>query len=261
MFHAPRSIVLRCVGVRLALNRGADDFSIIQARLSKVTESSAVSIDDEEANLGAIVLDLLGAEAKKRWLWLKEKRQNDADVTRLICPQPSCQASVPAPTSALLADSDPDGLRVPNGWDRFRQCPSFVEHTRLSTPWPDTDRAVLGPVAHSCGFSFCAYCSSTWHGPHTLCQIGGISRDILRYYDLESDDPARLQLEARYGKKNLEKLAAKAREDDENRKWLEANTRNCPGCQVATQKSVGCNHVSLAMFNIVPEAVVSREHS
>lgn len=110
-------------------------------------------------------------------------------------------------------------MRVPNGWDRFRECPA-------------------------CGFSFCDVCSRTWHGPHSACPLSSIPAFIKQYYDLAENDPVRRQLEARYGKRNLEQLAAKAREDDENRKWLEANSRNCPGCQVVVEKSVGCNHVS-----------------
>jgi hypothetical protein len=126
------STASRCARVRCACPRWRPADAPLppsQARASKAAESTATSNDDDEADLGVIILDILGAEAKERWLWLKEKRRNDADVTRLICPQPSCQASVPAPPSVLLADTDPDGLRVPNGWDRFRQCPSYV------APW------------------------------------------------------------------------------------------------------------------------------
>lgn len=187
---------------------------------SRTSHAPPPSTPADQDAIHRMVLDLLGQEAKDRWLWLQEKKRVDADPTYTVCPQLSCQAPVPAPPNTLLNDDDDgDGLRVPNGWDRFREC-------------------------LKCGFSFCVFCGRVWHGPTSACVLSSIPAFIKRYYDLSPTDPERLQLEAKYGRKNLEKLAAKAREDDENRKWLEANSKACPGCQVTVEKSVGCNHVS-----------------
>lgn len=46
----------------------------------------------------------------------------------------------------------------------------------------------------------------------------------------------RQRLELRKGKGNLERLVAKWREDEENKKWLQEMTRACAGCGVRVEK-------------------------
>jgi E3 ubiquitin-protein ligase RNF14 len=43
-------------------------------------------------------------------------------------------------------------------------------------------------------------------------------------------------MEARRGKTNIERMVAKWREDEENKKWLEEKTRACSGCGVRVEK-------------------------
>lgn len=56
-------------------------------------------------------------------------------------------------------------------------------------------------------------------------------------------------MEMMRGKNNLERMVNKWREDEENRKWLDARTRACGGCGVRVEKSHGCNHMTCGRCN------------
>ena len=43
-------------------------------------------------------------------------------------------------------------------------------------------------------------------------------------------------MEIQKGKGNLERMVAKWKEDEENKKWLNEKTRACPGCSVRIEK-------------------------
>jgi hypothetical protein len=62
------------------------------------------------------------------------------------------------------------------------------------------------------------------------------------------DSPIRKTMERRYGKRNLERFVAKCKEARANREWLEQSTMACPRCEVHVEKSMGCNHVSVASW-------------
>lgn len=109
---------------------------------------------------------------------------------------------------------------------------------------PADDRWARYRICPKCNFSFCLYCSATWHGPHTLCAFPQTSKLVLEYLSYPEGSRQRADMEARRGKTNLERMVSKWQEDEANKKWLENSTRACAGCGVRVKKSHGCNHMT-----------------
>ncbi|TFK57437.1 hypothetical protein OE88DRAFT_1651154 [Heliocybe sulcata] len=155
---------------------------------------------------------VVSEEEVRRWKRLREKRDLDRDPTIIHCPIDFCQTPIPKPKTVTDDDS---------GWNRLRTC-------------------------HECGYSFCAYCKRTWHGPHTSCPIPFTASFIVDYLAHEPGSPARLQIESRYGKNNVKRLVLQYDEDKANREYMQKETTTCPSCDVNVQKSHGCNHMTCA---------------
>jgi E3 ubiquitin-protein ligase RNF14 len=68
---------------------------------------------------------------------------------------------------------------------------------------------------------------------------------VMEYVGLAEGDGRRLEIERRWGKRNVERLVLKYEEDRLNREWISRCSMSCPGCGVRVEKSVGCNHVSV----------------
>jgi len=147
----------------------------------------------------------------QRWKWLRRKRITDRDPSVIHCPISFCQAPVPKPSNA----------EENSGWDRLRTCPD-------------------------CGYSFCAYCRRTWHGPISDCPLSSTESFVLEYILLPAGCTERERIERRYGKANLARLVAKYEEDQANKKWLDKSTMTCPSCRIKVEKSMGCNHMTCA---------------
>ncbi|KAI6002599.1 hypothetical protein F5J12DRAFT_840055 [Pisolithus orientalis] len=154
---------------------------------------------------------VLSEEEVKRWQWLRRKRDLERDPTTVHCPMEYCQEPVPREKTASTTEYDE------SGWARLREC-------------------------HSCGYSFCSFCKRTWHGPHTPCPLPVTSKIVLAY--LAASEHGRITLERRYGRTSVQRLVRQHREEEENRKWLESSTTECPGCALRVEKSMGCNHMT-----------------
>ncbi|KAI5992152.1 hypothetical protein EDD15DRAFT_1035165 [Pisolithus albus] len=153
---------------------------------------------------------VLSEEEVKRWRWLRRKRDLERDPTTVHCPMEYCQEPVPRATTAAIIEDDE------STWGRLREC-------------------------HSCGYSFCSVCKRTWyvipittsfafgyttslrHGPLPLT-----SKIILAYLAASEDE--RIRLERHYGRTSVQRMVTQHKEDEENRKWLESSTTECPGC-------------------------------
>jgi len=59
---------------------------------------------------------------------------------------------------------------------------------------------------------------------------------VQEYLSHPEGSEGRKRIEVRRGMGNLEKLVAKWREHEENRKWLQSRTRACAGCGVRVEK-------------------------
>ncbi|PPR01177.1 hypothetical protein CVT24_006053, partial [Panaeolus cyanescens] len=148
----------------------------------------------------------------QRWKWLRDKRDIERDPTVVHCPVAVCQTAIPKPQ-----DMDPDS-DAESSWNRLRQCPK-------------------------CGFSFCAFCRRTWHGPLDKCPIAQYEEIALEYLAAEEGSQTRVTLEKRFGRANIRRLVATYEEEKANLQWLEQSTMMCPGCRCHVEKTLGCNHV------------------
>ena len=81
------------------------------------------------------------------------------------------------------------------------------------------------------------------HGPITPCRIAHSEKLVLEYLRFEDGSSERERMEKRYGRTNVLKLVREHEEEEANRRWLEASTVACPGCEVHVEKTIGCNHV------------------
>ncbi|KZT06754.1 RWD-domain-containing protein [Laetiporus sulphureus 93-53] len=150
-------------------------------------------------------------EEVRRWKWLREKRELEKDPSIIHCPMAFCQRPVRKPSN----------VDEGSGWERLRTC---------------TD----------CGYSFCAYCKRSWHGPLLDCPVSATESFVLEYLALPEDSPERVLMERRFGRTNMRKLVAKYEEEQANKRWLEQSTMECPRCHVHVEKSLGCNHMTCA---------------
>jgi len=154
-----------------------------------------------------------------RWKALKRKRELERDPTLVYCPIAVCQAPVPATDAQKASLTSPE----PIPYSSLRTCPS-------------------------CSFSFCELCQRSWHGI-ARCPKSSTSRLLQEYLGHPEGSPERKAMEQRFGSKvNLERMARLWQEEEENRKWLKGNSMECPNCGVATEKSMGCNHVSFRIL-------------
>ena len=169
------------------------------------------------------------------------------DPTYTICPQPGCQKPVPPPPPPTEADKlaqeaiSKRGIRLSDMSQSTTPSAAPVSAGTDTTPTkaaPITteDRWERYRLCPSCSFSFCLYCSATWHGPHTPCAFSKASAIVQEYLSFPEGSEERLRMESRRGKSNIERMVAKWREDEENKKWLEEKTRACSGCGVRVEK-------------------------
>ncbi|KDQ63877.1 hypothetical protein JAAARDRAFT_54068 [Jaapia argillacea MUCL 33604] len=142
-----------------------------------------------QVEVGEVVKRVCGEDGWVRWSWLLEKRDLERDPTIIHCPLEFCQTPVPAPK--------PIASNSTSSWDRLRTC-------------------------HECGYSFCAMCKRTWHGPHIPCPIPTTSTSTSTFVLAQFD------------------------EEKANREWMEKCTTRCPNCEVGVEKSAGCNHMTCA---------------
>ncbi|VDO05392.1 unnamed protein product [Haemonchus placei] len=109
---------------------------------------------------------------------------------------------------------------VRNAYQRLK-INSFVEGNRLLKWCPGLDcgkalKVEVGyseprPVVCSCSMRFCFGCAHEWHEP-VNCRL-------------------------------LKLWLKKCSDDSETSNWINANTKECPKCQVTIEKDGGCNHM------------------
>ncbi|EJD04378.1 uncharacterized protein FOMMEDRAFT_167576 [Fomitiporia mediterranea MF3/22] len=150
-----------------------------------------------------------------RWKWLRTKKEIEKDPSIIHCPIPLCQAAVPKPPTDPNASS---------GWDRFRRC-------------------------SACGFSFCSFCKNTWHGPLSECPKSVTHALIMEYLGLPEGSPGRAALERKFGKGVVLRLVKAYEDEKSTNEWLQGSTTSCPGCNIAVEKSTGCNHMMCVKCN------------
>uniref|UniRef100_A0A914H3W7 RBR-type E3 ubiquitin transferase n=1 Tax=Globodera rostochiensis TaxID=31243 RepID=A0A914H3W7_GLORO len=133
----------------------------------------------------------------------------------ITCPELRCTV-VADDDFVLKTVKSPQALRSYNRLilNSFVECNTLIKWC----PAPECGRAVKVPhaeprkVSCKCGFMFCFGCSQQWHEP--------------------------------IGCEKLKTWLKKCSDDSETSNWLNANTKDCPQCQVTIEKDGGCNHMT-----------------
>ena len=103
----------------------------------------------------------------------------------------------------------------------------------------DPDKLLLR--CPKCEYPWCRLCSMTWHYP-SPCSLQGLDQEIVQKYKV-ADETTKNALELRYGKKIIQKLMEKQKDEELFQTWVADNASTCPSCHTATEKSYGCNHI------------------
>ncbi|AFR97948.1 E3 ubiquitin-protein ligase RNF14 [Cryptococcus neoformans C23] len=232
--------------------------AISEGTLEAVACPSVACVKQRATNEKASLLDqgvtaqlvekVVGKELREKWEIFKDRRIVEIDPSFCICPQPKCQAAVPPPTPPGTCgnSSAPKAIRLADltkPSSGSLHLPADVSTGSGQSVSLAEDRWAAYRLCPKCNFSFCLYCSSTWHGPHTVCSLPQASQLVLEYLKYPEGSERRLAMERQRGKANLERMVAKWREDEMNKQWLHSRTKACPSCSVRVEKSVGCNHM------------------
>jgi len=139
---------------------------------------------------------------------------HEGQTAQLACMHQACAALVPEEAIQQL---------VPE--ETYRKFCTFLmqsfvndsEHVKWC-PAPNCGRAVTATMVQGqtvrclCGHSFCFRCSEEAHLPAS-CE-------------------------------ELKEWSKKCQDESETKHWIVANTRDCPKCQLPTEKNGGCNHMT-----------------
>lgn len=162
------------------------------------------------------------------------------DVTKVDCPDGSCQEIIPPSIIKELVTPDVferyDRLllqRTLDGMQDVVYCPRPT--CRCVTMRDDSNMA----QCPRCMFSFCVLCKRVWHGI-APCKLLPSDLEELRdtWESLDAND--RQVLEKQFGKDRLHK----AFEEYDSYKWIESNAKLCPHCNAKIQKMFGCNKMT-----------------
>lgn len=66
---------------------------------------------------------------------------------------------------------------------------------------------------------------------------------MMEYMESPEGSARQREMEIRYGRNNMQRLVKQYKEGRANKEWLKNSTKECPGCRVYVEKSMGCNHV------------------
>lgn len=94
-------------------------------------------------------------------------------------------------------------------------------------------------VCPSCKHVFCVFCKMTYHGVEPCRLKNEEKMKLIQEYE-NGDASTKLNLEKRYGKKQILLLL----DDVKSESWISSNSKPCPNCNVAIEKSDGCNKMS-----------------
>ncbi|XP_053598157.1 E3 ubiquitin-protein ligase RNF14 [Microplitis demolitor] len=96
----------------------------------------------------------------------------------------------------------------------------------------------------ACNYVFCIYCKMVYHGIEP-CKVSCAEKQKLVSDYQNATELCKQQLENRYGKKQLQMLV----ENTMSENWINSNSRNCPHCNTAIEKSDGCNKMTCGRCN------------
>ncbi|KAL2912501.1 hypothetical protein HK105_207990 [Polyrhizophydium stewartii] len=104
-------------------------------------------------------------------------------------------------------------------------------------------------ICPECKYAFCMFCNRGWHGNNQFCKIGDLEKIADEYTSPTTSARRIAELELRYSKAVLERVARNVAAERDSRKWIELNAQRCPNCEAVVEKSDGCNHMTCRVCN------------
>lgn len=151
----------------------------------------------------------LSTDTVKRYVFLRRKKQIEADKTTVYCPRQWCQGAArskrhPKPVDPMADDDASDDDE------------SNADANGNAAPKPPVEERLA--ICEDCNYAFCGICRKGWHGEIVRCV------------------PPRRQEEL-------------TEEEKATEKYLSLYTTPCPECSVPCQKRMGCNHMRCFQCN------------
>ncbi|XP_043473027.1 E3 ubiquitin-protein ligase RNF14-like [Leptopilina heterotoma] len=175
-----------------------------------------------------------------------EVRIKDGAVQDILCPEDKCSS-----------EATPGQIKDLVSPELFSKYDSILLSATLSTM---TDivycprRHCQYPVSReanevfatcpACQYAFCLFCKMVYHGIEPCKMNSADKQSLMKEYKNASPEE-KLQLEKRYGKKQLQLMIDNTMSEN----WITNNSKNCPHCKVAIEKSDGCNKITCGHCN------------
>ncbi|KZC14008.1 PREDICTED: E3 ubiquitin-protein ligase RNF14-like [Dufourea novaeangliae] len=167
-----------------------------------------------------------------------EVRIKDGNVQNICCPEEKCSSeATPAQIKDLVSSelfAKYDSILLNATLDTMMD---IVYCPRRNCQYPvsrePNEQMANCPV---CQYAFCIYCKMVYHGIEPCKVYSAETHDLVIEYQEASND-RKLQMEQRYGKKQLQTLVENIMSED----WIKTNSQKCPKCNAAIEKSDGCN--------------------
>ncbi|XP_020711646.2 E3 ubiquitin-protein ligase RNF14-like isoform X2 [Athalia rosae] len=167
-----------------------------------------------------------------------EIRIKEGNVKNISCPEDKCLSeATPGQvkdlvSQELFAKYDATLLSVTlDTMTDIVYCPR--PHCQYPVSREPNDRMASCPA---CQYAFCVYCKMVYHGIEP-CKFKSAEKEKLVTEYQNAPDEKKVQLEQRYGRKQLQALV----ENTMSEHWINTNSRHCPHCNAAIEKSDGCN--------------------
>ncbi|XP_076626401.1 E3 ubiquitin-protein ligase RNF14 isoform X2 [Colletes latitarsis] len=167
-----------------------------------------------------------------------EVKIKDGNVQNICCPDEKCTSeATPAQIKDLVSSelfAKYDSILLNATLDTMMD---IVYCPRRSCQYPVTrepnEQMANCPV---CQYAFCIYCKMVYHGIEPCKVYSAETHQLVTEYQEASNDK-KLQMEQRYGKKQLQSLVDNAMSEN----WIKSNSQKCPKCNAAIEKLDGCN--------------------
>lgn len=167
-----------------------------------------------------------------------EIRIKDGNVKNIRCPEEKCLSeATPGQVKDLVSQelfAKYDATLLSVALDTMTDivyCPR--PHCQYPVSQEPNEKIASCPA---CQYAFCVYCKMVYHGIEP-CKFTSAEKQKLVWEYQNAPEEKKLELEQRYSKKQLQKLVENTMSED----WINTNSRNCPHCNAAIEKSDGCN--------------------